>query len=1174
MSDFKFIKNYLATIIAHHSEETGVLSVDDLITLTITYILTKTDSKNQDVFEPIVKNALGILGKKKVSELANQTFSSACDTIHTCWTLRLTSEVKSQIVNVLSSLIRLIAQIDETGYVSFSNSLYAAYLRMDKVGTESVSCYKWNTSSSVSASMADIASLEEQPQQNIESLLLPTNRVSRVRSNKSSVLQEDDDLIQFWNRISQGLDKNNPYFWQLHLQKDQYKTLREKISACVIAHPENRNYVIDNHPWPVACYVGEYYKRDWCGNDGSQNELSVLGLPQNYERIFEKCHISDSLVYAIQSEDRQNHRWQDSLRMLGGLPINYIVQKNNANTLLTSLVEVFQSDLSEEQSKIEVFIEKIDGCRCGIGGYALTQSILQGHSIFHYIQALLNDHFPFQNECEISPYKDFISSLYEVKKRTWNKFSLEWIYVRDEQSIAKELRISMLGLDEGALSKIQISQNRVYDWGFRILPDSLTMDVVFRCMNQDIARVEHVAYFVKTSINEITLYTKTGLHDTIILRTIPQEWFDEVVIVISGQSEEHRLQYVIKQYVQLYLTKDWTFSSNFRESSSIVVYNPDVYQPCTKDIDDNELIFSEGGKAHWCSIDNLEFSIEEKGKNRPRKIHFNSPYRILIEPILSRTDILYTEGKVMHCFINDGAYETELVSLVFGKRFRVYYQDKADVDEKKEITTDFKTSYFNGEAWNEGLPTKQGIYNLRITYRGREKQEKVYFIPYRDGKFVERDCIANVVRFTNLDLEFVYYPGEDCLVSDTFDANTLWQNKSLCVKNTRNAFYCNDEHSMLKYPRTTIPFMLGNAESFIVLPVYRCKNELYLYLSGNGIKAYNSHERLTGIPFILQKHFNTIEVKAEGVCCQSYRQHLWNINNVSNLWSSYQTKEQIAAGNKDYYICSKRHKLHDKNNVEYDIGAVGVNQYAFYLWDYKSVPVRLESTYESGKLLLQNVPFPQNVTDFYILFQSLAGGLTPRHYCAPISSKTIPPGRSCDCINVAVEHNVYFRMFNPLSKLVDYDSSDGKWINKVMTECLFPYLRTHQYRFESIQSWCYRFAEEFSFDWFLIGPKTWDACLRNAPDKIQLKGCIRTLLESNPIICEASEKRYLNNLTITNWSNVSPARTTGIVNDVLKIFTGKAFDFTRKSEEQRMQIIREFYQSPNICLKIYSQILN
>lgn len=1168
MSEFQFIINYLSIIISHHTKGSGVLSVDELLTLTLTFLLTKTAHKDQDVFRPVVKNTSKVLGKKKLEELTTVNFSEACDKVHASWTSKLSPAGKSEIAKLLSSQIRLIAQIDETGFVSFSNTL-CAYLKINKVGTEDITSYDWYNAKNLD----NQSIIEGEPIQTITNI--EYNRKAKLHSKRKSVnLLEDNELNRYWDEISHGFDTDKPYFWQLHLQNSQYENLKDKICACIKVHPENRNYVIDNHSWAVACYIAEYYKRDWCGNDGTKNELSEIGLSQNYERIFEKCNISDSFLYAIQSEDRQNHRWQDSLRMLGGLPINYIVKKNIANTLLTSLVEVFQSDFSEGQSKIDAFIEKIDGCRCGIGGYALTQSILQGHSIFNYIQSLLNGHFPFLSECDISPYKDFISSLNKVKKER-DKFNLEWIYVRDEYAIAKELRISMLGFDEGALSKIQISESRLIDWGFKTLPNSLVLNVVFKSLNQEIAKVDNIAYFVQTNINGAVLYTKTGLGDSVIVKDIPQEWFDEVVVEISGQDEIHKITYSVNQYAQLYLAKDWTYSSNNnRGSSSVVVYNPSIYRSCAKDVDENELLFSNGCKANWCSIDNLEFSIEEVGKTRPKKVHFNSPYRILIEPVLSRTDIKYTDGKVTHCFFSEDTYDTELIPLIFGKRFRIYYQEKAEIEEKKEITSDYTLSYFDNDKWNEGLPSTQGVFNICVSYKGKEKQERIYFIPYKEGKFIDRDCENNVVRFSNLELNNVYFPQEVCLSSDNYDVNTLWDYVSLCPKNKRNVFYYKDELSMLKYPGIVIPFLLGSKDNYIVLPVYRCKSGLYLFLSGKGIKRYHTNELLTGIPFVLQNKFNAIDVSPQGVVCHSYENHLWDLSMVSELWTSYHTRKQITTQKKLYYICSKRHYVTQNNTVEYDLGATGIDQYNFYFWDYKNNPIKINGTYENEKLVLHDVPFPPNITDPYILFQSLADDVSPRHYCAPLVSKTFRIIQCIDCMKVAINHNVYFRMFSPLKKLVETDVSDGIWIERVLRECLFPYLRDQQYSFDSIKHWCYRFAEEFSFDWFLIGPKTWEVCLRNAQDKLDLKECIKKILEHNPNIHEPSEKRYLTNLLDADWSSLSPTRTTGVVNDVLKMFKGKPFDFTRKNEEQRLRIIKDFYNTSNVCLKIYSQIIN
>ena len=123
-----------------------------------------------------------------------------------------------------------------------------------------------------------------------------------------------------------GIDKakNLDYIWQWKISSEEY----EKIKSALISEEcksQIKRLYKDNTRclFLVIAYIAEHYKREWNGNDG-EDVLAGIGLES-----------SDSKELAIgyfghkKQEDRVfkhedgNHEWLYSIRMEGGLPINY-----------------------------------------------------------------------------------------------------------------------------------------------------------------------------------------------------------------------------------------------------------------------------------------------------------------------------------------------------------------------------------------------------------------------------------------------------------------------------------------------------------------------------------------------------------------------------------------------------------------------------------------------------------------------------------------------------------------------------------------------------------------------------------------------------------------------------------------------------------------------------------
>lgn len=257
-----------------------------------------------------------------------------------------------------------------------------------------------------------------------------------VSSNKNvdSTSEETlpDELITQCETLQKALEESRGGkikipFWENRITPDEYQWLKAKIK-------DNSDYLkglINNYPYLVGLYVGEWYKRDYNGDDRedeeSNNSLKFYpGYAKDWWETMENKIPGIQNDYLVQLD---NSLWVRSLYVLGGLPIRWL----KSDKLDPFWRYIYNKDIDDD-TNIKQYLSN---------SQAFLKSLESG-SLRKFINALKsNSESVFSESDEADPdIKKFLEKLrnplYLVTKR--EKFKKEpFIFIYKNESGQNEL---------------------------------------------------------------------------------------------------------------------------------------------------------------------------------------------------------------------------------------------------------------------------------------------------------------------------------------------------------------------------------------------------------------------------------------------------------------------------------------------------------------------------------------------------------------------------------------------------------------------------------------------------------------------------------------------------------------------------------------------------------------
>ena len=260
--------------------------------------------------------------------------------------------------------------------------------------------------------------VESEPKYTHNNYAITQNVEKNSHNLKNEISTLYDNLVK--KRGGEDVVKEFEYIWQWLISQSEYNNISDTLTHCRSLNGKEQQVLLENRKciWVIVAYIAERYKREWNGIDGKDNALLQIGLEHKAKAIAEQ-YFKDHSDRIFINSNGSYAEWLESLRMEGGLPVKYIVDKNKLD---------FTKDIYENQQKAIEALE--DKTQNKTQNETRKDSYRRKHSIYEYIQALIAKRDVYSKEdAEHYPFKDFQEILEkgreDARKRA-SKFEVEY----------------------------------------------------------------------------------------------------------------------------------------------------------------------------------------------------------------------------------------------------------------------------------------------------------------------------------------------------------------------------------------------------------------------------------------------------------------------------------------------------------------------------------------------------------------------------------------------------------------------------------------------------------------------------------------------------------------------------------------------------------------------------
>ena len=237
--------------------------------------------------------------------------------------------------------------------------------------------------------------VESEPKYTHNNYAITQNVEKNSHNLKNEICTLYDNLVK--KRGGEDVVKEFEYIWQWLISQSEYNNIYNTLTHCRSLNGKEQQVLLESRKciWVIVAYIAEQYKREWNGQDGEDNAILQIGLDVAAKDIAEQYFKNNSnKVFRPKNEDnRITNRWLDSLRMEGGLPVKYIVDKNKLD---------FTKDIYENPQKAIEALEENTQNRTRVYSYN------QKYSIYEYVLALIEKKEVYSNEdASLKLFKEF-----------------------------------------------------------------------------------------------------------------------------------------------------------------------------------------------------------------------------------------------------------------------------------------------------------------------------------------------------------------------------------------------------------------------------------------------------------------------------------------------------------------------------------------------------------------------------------------------------------------------------------------------------------------------------------------------------------------------------------------------------------------------------------------------
>lgn len=525
-----------------------------------------------------------------------------------------------------------------------------------------------------------------------------------------------------------------PYVWKLRLTEKEYRQL--EIYVRNIPSVIHREYAI-----LAMTYLAEWYKRTYAGT--VNNPLEGVSA----ESLWKASGFAIELYVYRTSK---TNRYLESIYMLGGLPIAFILSRQD-RTLLKTLCRLYKG----EQASLE------NEPSLGKGqAFAFQESVYRQGSIYAFMKAMLLEEAgavyaaeDLENPSSMAnQFIQAVKTAYEEVMR--DKFRVEWIVEYNPTSpfLRRMLRLHLRPEEIGGLHQY-LRFERAHTWKIPQLMQQRTLrvSVQFRKGKEVLTSCapHPVLITFENTGQEETGFEATGNVPWGLLRTLPTAPFDSIDVVVT---DDRQKQYIVQQipckadYLQL-----WRMPNEVNRWSSM-----------RSDQQETAVVFSQQYKLEGNEYETKPFYDKHHGISQPWNFAFildhvtlksdlhpdvnlwNRNGYISFVPRLYPHLLRYKGGKVRYLYNEDPEVyaepETEewYAALFCKEDISVYHfptREAVETQPDKAIIQKIEFKPFNAsnhepyQEWTEACPPPYGRIKLRLTIKEEEKIYPVLFLP-------------------------------------------------------------------------------------------------------------------------------------------------------------------------------------------------------------------------------------------------------------------------------------------------------------------------------------------------------------------------------------------------------------------------------------------------------------
>ena len=822
---------------------------------------------------------------------------------------------------------------------------------------------------------------------------------------------KEDLILLNWrpDKIKEFREMTSPYVWRLRLSEKDFEDLENAINDSVKAHEGKDDHLFeDAFVSYIIIYIAEWYKRRYEGNGPSQRSPKVT--LNNCKQLWIKSGYDINIfVYRTTDDDNSPHLWQQSMFVLGGLPVHHELMRGNDNSLLKNLCCIMYGE--------EIPVEELGDSSRAI---AINKSLSEKHSLFYYMYAILGasvdsasdpEEKPFA-ECDLdNPNSEVSLFLEDIKaanrEAVKDKYYTEWLITHAPyyQDMSRLQKVSLRPEQFGGQLRQYLGYDRLRRYWHIANPETIkriAISIQFKDRDEIVKEADfsNPILIYSNTFKESTGFVKWGSDDDYVLfPNLPSCHFTTAEMVLKADDNAPVVippASIYPEYMQVYRSSQnaekWT-SRKLPHTDTAVVYSNKckIVSPETISLDIEQKVFhdpitGDSEPYFWCQIyDSLV--IEDESGRAHTLLNQSGYYQVIAQ--LFTDEIDYTDtGFVRHCFIEDAEeyedeeldesmMEEEFLPLLFGLKNLHVRKSESRKEDPQEIIPEsisLKVGYRDWKEIQSSLDLPFGAITLRVVVDGLPINYKAFHIPFEGDKPIVRNFEAK-----QIELKF-----NDSIISDDYEKN-------------------GKEYS------ATITQKIGNKYDYIELPCYRAIIGKEVYVNNMIVEYADNHEDIE-IPIICCKNFKVRSFTAEGVS-------IYECDKLEKAWNQYDLKRALL---EEKRLLRKISVEGLPNSIKAYLFNKIVASEALYAWDGIHQPIPISSVTEAkGKTVIQ----------------SLCDAPDTRHYCAVVGKNDISPfgaianpASPFQCYKWAVEYGSYFFLFKPLRMI----AAEGRIENEIV----------------------------------------------------------------------------------------------------------------------------------------------